>query len=399
MSDTRPRLRIQLFPRAETAVRAGHPWVYDSGIKSINREGDAGELAVVYDRRDRFLAIGLYDPASPIRLRVLQVGKPATIDRVWWLARARDADELRAPIRETDTDGYRCINGDSEGFPGLVADRYADTLVVKLYSPVWLPRWEEIESVLREVFSPRFLVLRLSRNLTDPASAVGIHEGFLGDRGDDVVVFRENGIRFESAVLHGQKTGFFLDQRDNRRRVEQLAAGRDVLNVFSFSGGFSLYAARGGARHVTDLDISAHALEAAERNFRLNDEDPRISSVRRDRIQADAFRWLDEDERTYDLIVVDPPSLAKREKERAGALRAYHALNQRAIAKLRRGGILVAASCSAHVSAQEFLGTLREIARQSGRPWRELWESAHAVDHPARFPEAGYLKALCVEFG
>ncbi|MCB1132004.1 MAG: class I SAM-dependent methyltransferase, partial [Verrucomicrobiae bacterium] len=250
-----------------------------------------------------------------------------------------------------------------------------------------------------EVFSPRFLVLRLSRNLAAPAAAAGIHEGFIGDRGDDVVVFRENGIRFESAVLHGQKTGFFLDQRDNRRRVEQLAAGRDVLNVFSFSGGFSLYAARGGAKHVTDLDISAHALEAAERNFRLNDEDPRISSVRRDRIQADAFRWLDEDERTYDLIVVDPPSLAKREKERAGALRAYHALNQRAIAKLRRGGILVAASCSAHVSAQEFLGTLREIARQSGRPWRELWESAHAVDHPARFPEAGYLKALCVEFG
>lgn len=389
---------MQLFPRAEAAVRAGHPWVFDNSVKSVNREGEAGELAVVYDRNDRFLAVGLYDPASPIRLRVLQAGKPAAIDRDWWLARAGEAAARRAPIRHEDTDGYRCINGDSEGFPGLVADRYADTLVVKLYSPVWLPRWGEIESVLREVFAPRFLVRRLSRNLTAQAAACGMHEGFVGQSGGDTVVFRENGIRFESAALHGQKTGFFLDQRDNRRRVGELAAGRDVLNVFSFSGGFSLYAARGGANQVTDLDISGHALAAAERNFRLNDDDPRIARADRRQIQADAFRWLEEDHGKFDLVIVDPPSLAKREKERAGAIRAYRGLNARAIARLRPGGILVAASCSAHVSKDEFFGAVRDAARHSGLRFGERWTSGHAIDHPAGFPEAEYLKALCLEF-
>jgi len=390
---------MQLLPRAEATVRAGHPWVFDGSIRSQNRDGEAGELAVAYDRRDRFLAIGLFDPDSPIRLRVLQAGRPAAIDRDWWLARARAAQVRRESLIATGTDGYRCINGDSEGFPGLVADRYADTLVVKLYSTVWLPRWGEVESVLREVFAPRFLVLRLSRNLEQAARAHGLAEGFRGAAGGTVVVFREDGIRFESAVLRGQKTGFFLDQRENRARVGGMSCGREVLNVFSFSGGFSLHAARGGANSVTDLDISAHALEAAERNFRLNEDDPRIASTPREQVQADAFRWLEESQRRFDLVVVDPPSLAKREKERAGALRAYRRLNARAIGLLRPGGMLVAASCSAHVPKHEFHRLVREAAQRSGRRFEEHWTSDHAADHPASFPEAEYLKAICLGFG
>ncbi len=395
-----PRLRIQLFPRAEAAVRKGHPWVFGDSIKSQNREGDTGELAVIYDRHDRFMAVGLYDPASPIRIRIVHCGKPATIDRNWWLTKARECLALREnTVLTPRTDGARLINGESEGFPGFVADQYADTLVVKLYTAAWLPRWQEMAAVLREVFNPRHLLLRMSRNIQQEAAQTwNLTEGFRGDPGNDIVIFSENGIRFESAVRHGQKTGFFLDQRENRASVESLASGRQTLNVFSFSGAFSLYAARGGAASVADLDISAHALESAGRNFELNATDPRISRVPRETIQADAFKWLDDTRRSFDLIIVDPPSLAKREKERDGAIRAYQRLNSRAIALLRPGGILVAASCSAHVSAPEFLSLVTEAARRSGRKWRELWTSGHATDHPARFPEAEYLKAICLEF-
>ncbi|MEM9235766.1 MAG: class I SAM-dependent rRNA methyltransferase [Verrucomicrobiota bacterium] len=391
-----PRLRITLFPRAETAVRKGHPWVFGDSVKTLNREGMAGELAAVYDRRDRFMALGFYDPDSPIRLRIVHCGKPVTIDREWWRAKAVAARELREPVFSEATTGARCIHGESDGFPGLVADRYDDTLVVKLYIPAWLGIWNEIEAVLREVFDPKFLVLRMNRKLTETSDTV---EGYIGEESTGTVVFRENGILFESAVLRGQKTGFFLDQRDNRARVGELAAGREVLNVFSFSGGFSLYAARGGARSVTDLDISAHALESAQRNFALNVEDSGIAGVPHETIQADAFKWLDETERKFDLIVVDPPALAKRASERDGALAAYRHLNARAIEMLRPGGILVAASCSAQVPAYDFLKLIRDLAERSGRKWGELWTSGHAVDHPAKFPEAEYLKALAVEFG
>ena len=398
--DKKSRLRLSLYPRAESAIRSNHPWVYAESIKTQNREGETGELAVIYDKRDRFMAVGMYEAESPIRLRILHVGKPATINRDWWLEKARACLAKReGAIFNPNTDGARMIQGESEGFPGLVADRYADTLVVKIYATSWLARWEEIEGVLREVFAPKFLVLRMSRNVAACAEKYGIAEGFCGEPGEEVVVFSENGLRFESAVLKGQKTGFFLDQRDNRARVETLAKGRDVLNVFSFSGGFSLYAARGGASSVTDLDISAHALESAARNFSLNSNNFQILKVKRHAVQADAFKWMDETRENYDLIITDPPTLAKRESERAGAIRAYQHLNAAAISRLRPSGILVAASCSAHVSSDDFFRTIQEVAQASGKSWRELWRSGHAADHPAAFREAEYLKAVCIEFG
>lgn len=393
------RLRLRLFPRAEVAVRGGHPWVYADSIKSQNREGLTGELAVIYDKRDRFFAVGMYEAESPIRVRILHYGKPAVIGREWWLKKALECRAKReGTVLRVGTDGARMINGESESFPGMVADKYADTLVVKVYAAGWLVRWAEIEGVLREVFSPKFLVLRMSRNILNFAKKMGLEEGFRGEDGKEVVVFSENNIRFESAVIRGQKTGFFLDQRDNRARVEPLSKGRDVLNVFSFSGGFSLYAARGGAKSVTDLDISAHALESAGRNFSLNADDEGIAGAEHESVQADAFAWLEETERKFDLIVVDPPSLAKREAEKEGALRAYGRLNSTAITLLNRGGILLAASCSAHVEAAEFFKLVEEAAGVCGRRWREHWRSGHAVDHPADFKEAGYLKAVCIEF-
>ncbi|QTN34277.1 class I SAM-dependent methyltransferase [Akkermansiaceae bacterium] len=390
------RLRLALFPRAEAAVRGGHPWVFADSVKAQNRPGTTGELAVMYDRKDRFLAIGLYDSDSPIRTRILHCGKPAAIGRDWWMGKALACLARREGSVLTDsTDGARLINGESEGFPGIVADRYADTLVVKIYAAGWLPHWDVIEEVFREVLSPEHLVLRLSRNIAAMAAEAGIAEGFRGAAGRETVVFSENGLRFEAAVMHGQKTGFFLDQRENRARVEGLSMGRDVLNVFSFTGGFSLYAARGGAKSITDLDISRHALDSAARNVSLN---PSLASVERHAVQADAFKWLEETEGKYDLIITDPPSLAKRESEREGAVRAYGKLNAAALRHLRPGGILVAASCSAHVPEEEFLRVVETAARDTGRIFRVLWRSGHATDHPADFREAKYLKALCLEF-
>ncbi len=396
-----PRLKLTLRPTAESIVRSGHPWVYSESIRDQNREGAAGELAVIYDRKDKFLAVGFYDPDSPLRVRILHVGKPATIDEAWWRASLEAALARREGIADSRTNGLRLLNGESDGWPGLVLDRYDATLVVKLYSPAWLERLEMVEAIFRERLRPERIILRLSRNLEESAKESGHEDGALlfGPPLDGPVVFLEEGLRFEADVLKGQKTGFFLDQRENRKRIGQLAKGRDVLNAFSFSGGFSLHAARGGALSVTDLDLSSHALEAAARNFALNREDPCVAACRHLSVQDDAFAWIDHKrDVSYDLVITDPPSLAKREVERARAIQAYGRLNANAIRLLRRGGILLAASCSAHVSAEEFFAAVRQAARQSGRRFEELETTRHAPDHHASFPEAEYLKGIYLAF-
>lgn len=396
------RLKLRVSLTAETILRGGHPWLFGESVREQNREGRPGELAVIYDRNNAFLAIGLFDPDSPLRVRILHSGKPQTIDALWWQKHFAETIRPREDWFDSQTNGYRLINGDSERWPGLVLDRYGDTLVLKLYTVAWLPRLNDIVTLIAERFPELRLVLRLSRNiqlvaqkqfqLTDGQILRG-----LPLRGP--VIFLENGLRFEADVLRGQKTGFFLDQRENRKRVESFAPKRDVLNAFSFSGGFSLYAARGGARSVTDLDISAHALESARRNFALNRAEKTVAGCRHETIQADAFEWLAENaNRKFDLIILDPPSLAKRESERAGAIQAYGRLVRKGIAHLQRGGILVAASCSAHVSEEEFFKTVREAAWTSARQFDELQTAAHATDHPATFPEARYLKCIYLQF-
>lgn len=422
-----PRLRLRVTATAESMLRGGHPWLFSDSVREQNREGRAGELAVVYDRQDRFLAIGFFDPDSPIRLRVLHAGKPVTIDAAWWRERLRVALARRDGLFDARTNGYRCIHGESDGWPGLVLDRYGEVFVLKLYAAAWLHRLDEVNALIIEELKPRRLVLRLSRNIQEAAREFGRAEGqFLeGARGwgsegvgkeqhltpplprslapdfDDqtgVAVFSETGLRFEADVVRGQKTGFFLDQRENRRRIESLAAGRDVLNAFSFSGGFSLYAARGGARSVTDLDISPHALDSARRNFALNHDDATIARCPHETVQADTFDWLERNcASRYDLVILDPPSLARREAERAGAIRAYAKLAEGGIRILRPGGVLVAASCSAHVTAEEFFGAVRESVALSHRTLREMETTGHPPDHPATFPEARYLKCIYLQ--
>ena len=396
------RLRLRVTAAAESQLRAGHPWVYGDSVREQNRDGAPGELAVIFDRQDKFLAVGLFDPASPIRVRILHVGKPQTIDTAWWSARLTETIARRRGLFDEQTNGYRLINGESDGWPGLVLDRYDTTLVLKLYSAVWLPRFTEISGLIRAQLLPERLVLRLSRNLHAAArKAISAEDGQVihGNPLAAIPTFLESGLRFEADVCHGQKTGFFLDQRENRRAVESLAKGRRVLNAFSFSGGFSLYAARGGANSVTDLDISAHALTSAQRNFALNQSIETIAQCRHERVQADTFEWLAANEtRAFDLIILDPPSFAKRETERAGAIRAYEKLADLGISRLAPGGILLACSCSAHVTAGEFLAAVRKSAAKSGRPHEEIQTTGHAPDHRATFKEAEYLKAIYFRF-
>lgn len=397
-----PSLRLRVTSAAESILRSGHPWLFADSIREQNRDGQLGELAVIYDRKDQFLAVGLYDPESPIRVRVLHAGKPQKLDVRWWSRRFGQALDRRHGLFDDLTTGYRWINGENDGWPGLVLDRYADTLVIKLYTGAWLPRLEQIVELIQEQLRPERIALRLSRNIqttTEKLFKKSDGEILAGSSVSGGIVFSENGLRFEADVLRGQKTGFFLDQRENRRWVEELAQGRSVLNAFSFSGGFSIYSTRGGASSVTDLDISAHALSAAKRNFALNGTGVGISACRYQQIQADAFEWLAENERKkFDLIILDPPSLAKRESERSGALQAYQRLAGSGISHLSPGGILVACSCSAHVAAQEFFGAVRSVARKSKRKFEELQITGHAPDHPATFKEAEYLKAIYLRF-
>jgi 23S rRNA (cytosine1962-C5)-methyltransferase len=400
------RLRLRITAAAETAVRSGHPWVFSDSVLESNRTGQTGELAVIYDRKDRFLAVGLFDPDSPIRVRILHAGKPQTIDHEWWQARLEQAIARRRDLFDAQTTGYRLIHGESDGWPGLVLDRYDTTLVLKLYTAAWLPRLADTLALFKENVPGERIVLRLSRNIQAVAERrapprrdgeIIFSEHAVPEAGAPVV-FLESGLRFEADVLRGQKTGFFLDQRENRREVETLAQGRRVLNAFSFSGGFSVYAARGGATAVTDLDISAHALAAAQRNFALNQNFPGVAACHHGTAQGDAFDWLAASAAKFDLVVLDPPSLARRATEREGALRAYERLATLGIARLASGGILVAGSCSAHVPAEEFFEVVRRAAAESGRKFTELKTVRHPPDHPANFKEAEYLKVIYLEF-
>jgi 23S rRNA (cytosine1962-C5)-methyltransferase len=399
------RLRLRITAAAETAVRSGHPWVFSDSVLESNRAGQTGELAVIYDRKDRFLAVGLFDPDSPIRVRILHAGKPQTIDRAWWQVRLEQTLARRRDLFDAQTTGYRLIHGESDGWPGLVLDRYDTTLVLKLYTAAWLPRLDDMLALLKENAPGERVVLRLSRNIQSVAEKQFQQcdgKVIFSQRAEPEfgapIIFLESGLRFEADVLRGQKTGFFLDQRENRREVETLARGRRVLNAFSFSGGFSVYAARGGATVVTDLDISAHALAAAKRNFALNNNFPGVAACHHDTAQGDAFEWLAANAAKFDLVVLDPPSLAKRATEREGALRAYERLAMLGIARLEPDGILVAGSCSAHVPAEEFFEIIRRTAAKSGRKFAELKTLRHPPDHPATFKEAEYLKVIYLKF-
>src|SRR4051812_24164196 len=240
------RMAVRVTPDARRQIAAGHPWVFNESITSISHRGAVGDLAVIFDNDRNFVAIGLWDPSSPIRIRILHSGKPVNIDPSFWEQRISTAVERRSVIGN-DTDGYRVLNGENDGFPGLVLDRYADTLVVKLYSPTWIPHLRSLVPTIDQLLSPSALVLRLSRTMGEQR-LYGLSEGMalIGETPTEPVLFHENGLVFEADVVHGQKTGHFLDQRDNRALVGSMSAGMRVLDVFAATGGVGVFLAPGG---------------------------------------------------------------------------------------------------------------------------------------------------------
>jgi 23S rRNA (cytosine1962-C5)-methyltransferase len=393
------RVAVHLSPPGLRAVRSGHPWLFDSGIVRRPESAADGALAVLFDSKRRFVGIGLYDPNSPIRVRVLHQGGQQQIDAAWLRKRIADSIDRRASLRDDPrTTGYRLVHGENDMLPGIVIDRYASTAVLKLDSSAWLPHLPLLQTCISDLTECDRIVLRMSRTLTSHCPP-SIEDGMIlsGSAVDEAIVFHENGIAFEAEPVTGQKTGFFLDQRDNRARVGRLAKGLDVLNVFAYTGGFSLYAARGGAVSVTSLDISKRALAASQRNVALNSDDAAISNTPHHIVAADAFAALAEFVRAgrrFDMVILDPPSFARRQTEVGRALAAYRRLAGLGIGVLDKGGMLVSASCSARVSTDDFFAVVTRAAVAAGRPLREIERTAHALDHPIGFPEGAYLKCL-----
>ena len=398
---TTNNISVQLTPPVIRAVKKGHPWIFDKGILKQNKPANPGDLAILYDQKRTFLGIGLFDPDSPIRIRVLHRGKPATLDREWLLEKLKRIFSIRDElINDSQTTGYRLVSGENDGLPGLVVDQYEQTLVFKLDTVAWMPHLDQLTSVFCELIQPERIVLRVNRTVAAAPSCPATMKSagvIYGTELNGPVVFLENGIRFEAEPIIGQKTGFFLDQRDNRERVGKLSKGKHVLNVFSYTGGFSLYAARNGAASVASLDMSKPAMAAAARNYELNMSDPGVAGSPHTLMCDDAFdamRKLAKDGQKYDLVILDPPSFAKKQVDVAGAVEAYARLVKLGLKVLEKGGVLVSASCSARVGADLFFETVEQAAVKAGRPLTILEKTSHAIDHPIGFPEGAYLKCL-----
>jgi 23S rRNA (cytosine1962-C5)-methyltransferase len=400
------RIAVRVKDKGARALRQGHPWLFEDSIEKISRDGKPGEVAVVFDQDKAVLGAGLYDPSSPVRVKVLSFG-PSKIPVGPELFRklCLEAKQLRDGKISADTNAWRLINGESDAFPGMVADKYADVLVLKVYTPAFIPWLGDIADALFELYPElRRLAIRFSREIQRMPDEVrfGLIDGTLLAAGspawDGAVQFLENGIIFEADVKSGQKTGFFLDQRDNRAAVGELAKGAGkVLNLFSYSGGFSLYAARAGAAEVYSVDFSKHAIAAASRNFALNGNDRNIAACKHFGITGDAFavmNELDKDKKLFDIVIVDPPSFAKSAAEKDTAIKSYARLARSAVKLIRKNGILIFASCSSRICADELFEVVHQVAAAADRPLDEFSRTSHAADHPAKFKESNYLKCM-----
>jgi len=386
----RPQLRLAKPLR--DAIEAGHPWIYDRAVASTPR-AEPGALATLVDDRGAIATVML-DPASPIRARVLDRDPEADIDASWARVRGRAAGAARVgdPLL-AGTDGWRLVHGENDRTPGLTIDLYAGVAVVVFDGPAAAALW-------------RPLVPAVLDGARDAGAKIE-HAWYRGVRGEDdpgegdgpgEVIIHEGAARFEVDVRRGQKTGFFLDQRGNRALVAQHAAGADVLNLFSYTGGFSVQAGLGGARRVMSVDISAPAIAAAGRNA------SRSGVTAHEGVVADAFAFLDDAARhgrRWDVVIVDPPSFAPSEKAKPRALRAYTKLQEAALRVVAPGGLFASASCSSHVNEADLLGAVAAGARAARVEVRLRHIGGAASDHPVlpAFPEGRYLTFLLGDVG
>lgn len=378
-----------LTERGAARVRSGHPWVYRSDVAAAS--GAAGDVVRVVDRRGRFLGRAFYNPRSGILLRVAERADK-NIDEDWFATRIKEASEYRKSL-QIDADAYRVLHAEADGVPGLVVDLYGEYLVLQVGSAAVERRLEWVVAALRELFAPAGI---LARNDSAARKKEGLDAGVRPLAGEvpGCVVVREGPVRYRVDLWRGQKTGSFLDQRENHLVAGRHASGR-VLDVFSYAGGFALHAAR-GASSVAAVDSSGPALEAVRANAELNGLE-NISVVR-----SNAFDLLrersDRGER-YDTVVLDPPAFAKTKRGLPGARRAYKEINLRAMKLLAPGGILVTCSCSYHFSRELMEETLRSAAADAGRTVRVREWRDQAADHPEilTVPETRYLKCAVLE--
>jgi len=391
--------QLTLKQGRERSLLRRHPWIFSGAIAEVRGAPHTGDSVGVRASDGSFLAWAAYSPASQIRARVwsfdeTEIPGPDLFER-------RIAAALafrRAEIPSETTDALRLVHGESDGLPGLVADRYADTLVVQLAS-AGCERWRETLIEILRAQSGCARVYERSdtegRELEGFAASAGLIAGAAADRPLEII---EHGIRYEVDAAAGQKTGFYLDQRDNRRRVGLLAAGREMLNCFCYTGGFALSALAGGVRSVLSIDSSGPALELAKRNLALNG----FEAGRAEWLEADVFgalRKLQREGRQFDFIVLDPPKFAPTPKDAERAARGYKDINLNALKLLRRGGLLATFSCSGGVSPELFQKIVAGAAADAGASLllRERYRAA--PDHPVRieFPEGEYLKGLLLE--
>ena len=385
--------RIVLKPGKDRSVFRRHPWIFSGAIAQITPNLQEGDVVQVYNAEGQYLATGHWQIGS-IAVRILTF-EDETIDYAFWLGRIAAAWRMRQAIGLADladNNVFRLVHGEGDHLPGLVVDYYAGVAVVQFHSVGMYREREHIARALREVLGERITAIYDKSESTLPYKAdITPQNGYLYGKAENFVAM-ENGLKFYVDWLEGQKTGFFIDQRENRRLLESYARGKDVLNMFCYTGGFSFYAMRGGARQVHSVDVSARAIELAERNVQLNFP----NDSRHEAFAEEAFHFLEKSHGKYDLIVLDPPAFAKHQNVLANAIQGYKKLNRKGIEIIRPGGILFTFSCSQVMTKDLFRQTVFTAAANTGRRVRILHQLTQPADHPVNIyhPEGEYLKGL-----
>lgn len=384
--------RIILKPGRDRSIRHGHPWIFSGAVASVAGSPDPGDIALVVSHDNEPLALGFFNDRSDIRFRMLTRCVDVPVDESFWAHRIRTATDLRRRVIPPGTTAYRLINAEGDGMPGLIVDRYGEDLVIAIATAGIEKHRNAILDQLQRVLNPERIYERSDGRARQREGLENRIGPAMGDLPAAPLVITENHLCFEVDIIAGQKTGFFLDQRDNRERMGKLSQGAEVLNCFSYTGGFSVYCARGGAGGVVSVETSASANDMARRNLALNGFSPEAHPV----IQADVFQYLRETEDLFDLIILDPPSFAKSGKDVVRASRGYKDINLQAIRRLQEGGLLATFSCSNYIGEALFEKIVLGAARDAARTAQMLARLGAGGDHPVLLahPEGLYLKGL-----
>ncbi|HTO14831.1 MAG TPA: class I SAM-dependent rRNA methyltransferase [Edaphocola sp.] len=387
-------IAIKLTAKAETILKKGHPWIFSNSIVKIQDNAHTGDVAIVFSQSEnKLIGVGLVDIESPIRIKILSANKAIKIDKSFFENRFKDAFDKRKPhLDKGITTAYRLIYGESDRLPSMIIDVYNEFVVVKLYSGIWLPYFELIKEAIISLLHPSAIVLRLGRNVAKDNESLEESSIVFGVLDNPNITFKEYDVLFSANLIEGHKTGYFLDHRFNRYQVGLMSKGKSVLDVFSYTGGFSVHALVGGAKTVTSIDISGQALEVAEQNAALNHFNGTHIIV-----QGDAFDILKQmviDKKQFDIVVIDPPSFAIQKNHIESALKQYKKLAKLGVSLCKKGGVLVLASCSSRISEDDFLATHQEVFKRLRIHPLIIQKTNHDWDHPIEIPEMGYLKTV-----